>query len=65
MNAIFRQLHFRLTSGTTVSTQIIRNLLHAVSLYARRSMVCVTLKTRQRGACRQWATEHVNWRRRE
>ncbi|GFX12229.1 transposable element Tcb2 transposase [Trichonephila clavipes] len=53
------------TTGTTVSIQTIRNRLHGVGLYARRPMVCVRLTSRHRRDRREWATEHVNWRRNE
>ena len=65
MNASLLQQHLRSATGTTVSTQTVRNRLHAVGLYARRPMVCVTLTARHRGAHREWATQHVNWRRYE
>ncbi|GFX02718.1 transposable element Tcb2 transposase [Trichonephila clavipes] len=39
--------------------------LHGVGLYARRPMVCVRLTSRHRCDRREWATEHVNWRRNE
>ncbi|GFU45454.1 transposable element Tcb2 transposase [Trichonephila clavipes] len=51
--------------GTTVSTQNVRNWLHGVGLYAGRPMVCVGLKSRHRRDRREWATEHVNWRKNE
>ncbi|GFY02568.1 transposable element Tcb2 transposase [Trichonephila clavipes] len=38
MNASLLQQHLRLATGTTVSTQIVRNWLHSVGLYARRPM---------------------------
>ncbi|GFT75715.1 hypothetical protein TNCV_3125161 [Trichonephila clavipes] len=38
-------------------------LLHGVGLYARRPMVCVRLTSRYRRDRREWATEHMNWRR--
>ncbi|GFV75752.1 transposable element Tcb2 transposase [Trichonephila clavipes] len=38
MNATLLQQHLRLATGTTVSTQTVRNRLHGVGLYARRSM---------------------------
>ncbi|GFU69018.1 transposable element Tcb1 transposase [Trichonephila clavipes] len=47
-----------------VSTQV-RNWLHGAGLYARRPMVCVRLTSRNRRDRREWATEHVNWRRNE
>ncbi|GFX62529.1 transposable element Tcb2 transposase [Trichonephila clavipes] len=34
-------------------------------MYARRPMVCVRLTSRHRRDRREWATEHVNWRRNE
>ncbi|GFW96822.1 transposable element Tcb2 transposase [Trichonephila clavipes] len=36
MNATLLQQHLRSATGTTVSTQIVRNRLHGVGLYARR-----------------------------
>ncbi|GFX65722.1 transposable element Tcb2 transposase [Trichonephila clavipes] len=38
MNATFLQQHLRLTTGTTVSIQTIRNRLQGVGLYPRRPM---------------------------
>ncbi|GFX25364.1 transposable element Tcb2 transposase [Trichonephila clavipes] len=38
MNATRLQQHLRSATGTTVSTQTVRNLLHGVGLYARRPM---------------------------
>ncbi|GFU26850.1 transposable element Tcb2 transposase [Trichonephila clavipes] len=38
MNATLLQQHLRSATGTTVSTQIVRNQLHGVVLYGRRSM---------------------------
>ncbi|GFT93628.1 transposable element Tcb2 transposase [Trichonephila clavipes] len=57
--------HLLSVIGTTVSTQTVRNRLHGVGLYARRPMVCVRLTSRHRRDRREWATEHVNWRRNE
>ncbi|GFT22115.1 transposable element Tcb2 transposase [Trichonephila clavipes] len=65
MNATLLQQHLRSATGTTVSTQTIRNQLHGVGLYACRPMVCVRLTSRHRRDRREWATEHVNWRRNE
>ncbi|GFU18202.1 transposable element Tcb2 transposase [Trichonephila clavipes] len=65
MNATLLQRHLRSDTGTTVSTQTVRNQLHGVSLYARRPMVCARLTSRHRRDRREWATEHVNWRRNE
>ncbi|GFV58604.1 transposable element Tc1 transposase [Trichonephila clavipes] len=64
MNAT-RLQHLRSATGTTVSTQTVRNRLHGVGLYARRPMVCVSLPSRHRRDRREWATEHVNSRRNE
>ncbi|GFX78573.1 transposable element Tcb2 transposase [Trichonephila clavipes] len=47
MNATLQQ-HLRSVTGTTVSTQTVRNRLHGVGLYARRPMVCVRLISRHR-----------------
>ncbi|GFX67257.1 transposable element Tcb2 transposase [Trichonephila clavipes] len=38
MNATLLQQHHRSATGTTVSTHTVRNRLHGVGLYARRSM---------------------------
>ncbi|GFV19044.1 transposable element Tcb2 transposase [Trichonephila clavipes] len=38
MNATLLQQHLRSSTGTTVSTQTVRNRLHGVGLYARRPM---------------------------
>ncbi|GFY25295.1 transposable element Tcb2 transposase [Trichonephila clavipes] len=65
MNATLLQQHLRSATGTTVSTQTVRNRLHGVFLYARRPMVCVRLTSRHRCERREWAAEHVNWRRNE
>ncbi|GFX19362.1 transposable element Tcb2 transposase [Trichonephila clavipes] len=65
MNATLLQQHFCSATGTTFSTQTVRNWLHGVGLYARRPMVCVRLTLRHRRDSREWATEHVNWRRNE
>ncbi|GFX99245.1 transposable element Tcb2 transposase [Trichonephila clavipes] len=65
MNATLLQQHLRSATGTTVSTQTVRNRLHGVGLYARRPIVCVRLTSRHRRDRREWAPEHVNWRRNE
>ncbi|GFS77098.1 transposable element Tcb2 transposase [Trichonephila clavipes] len=65
MNSTLLQQHLRSATGTTVSTQTVRNRFHGVGLYARRPMVCVRLTSRHRCDHREWATEHVNWRRNE
>ncbi|GFX10942.1 transposable element Tcb2 transposase [Trichonephila clavipes] len=65
MNATLLQQQLRSATGTTVSTQTVRNRLHGVGLYARRPMLCVRLTSRHRRDRRKWATEHVNWRRNE
>ncbi|GFT25360.1 transposable element Tcb2 transposase [Trichonephila clavipes] len=54
MNATLLQQHFRSATGTTVSTQTVRNRLHGVGLYARRPMVCVRLTSRHRRYRREW-----------
>ncbi|GFU56560.1 transposable element Tcb2 transposase [Trichonephila clavipes] len=64
MNATLQQ-HLRSATGTTFSTQTVRNRLHGVGLYARRWMVSVRLTSRHRRDRRDWATEHVNWSRNE
>ncbi|GFU80281.1 transposable element Tcb2 transposase [Trichonephila clavipes] len=46
INATLLQQHLRSATGTTVSTQTVRNRLHGVGLYARRPMVCVRLTSR-------------------
>ncbi|GFV36553.1 transposable element Tcb2 transposase [Trichonephila clavipes] len=63
MNATLLQQYLRSATGTTVFTQTVRNRLHGKGMYARRSMVCVRLTSRHRHDRREWATEHVNWRR--
>ncbi|GFY09216.1 transposable element Tcb2 transposase [Trichonephila clavipes] len=65
MNATLLQKHLRSATGTTVSTQTVRNWLHDVGLYARQPMLCVRLTSRHRRDRREWATEHVNCRRNE
>ncbi|GFU77433.1 transposable element Tcb2 transposase [Trichonephila clavipes] len=65
MNATLLQQHLRSATGTTVSTQTVRNRLHGVGVYARRPMVCVRLTSRHRHERREWATERVNRRRNE
>ncbi|GFV02470.1 transposable element Tcb2 transposase [Trichonephila clavipes] len=65
MNATLLQQHLRSATGTTVSIHIIRNRLYGAGLYARRPIVCVRLTSRHRRDRREWATEHVNWRRNE
>ncbi|GFW40178.1 transposable element Tcb2 transposase [Trichonephila clavipes] len=64
MNATLLQQHLRWATGTTVS-KTVQNRLHGVGLYARRPMVCVRLTSRHRRDRREWATQHVNWRRNE
>ncbi|GFS74692.1 transposable element Tcb2 transposase [Trichonephila clavipes] len=65
MNATLLQQHLRSATVTTVSTQTVRNRLHGAGLYFRRLMVCVRLTSRHRRYRREWATEHVYWRRNE
>ncbi|GFW97859.1 transposable element Tcb2 transposase [Trichonephila clavipes] len=65
MNTTLLQQHLRSATRTTVSTQTFRNRLHGVGLYARQPLVCVRLTSRHRRDRREWATEHVNWRRDE
>ncbi|GFV13573.1 transposable element Tcb2 transposase [Trichonephila clavipes] len=48
INATLLQQHLRSATGTTVSTQTVRNRLHDVGLYARRPLVCVRLTSRHR-----------------
>ncbi|GFX69141.1 transposable element Tcb2 transposase [Trichonephila clavipes] len=48
MNATLLRQQLRSATGTTVSTQTVRNRLHGVCLYARRPLVCVRLTSRQR-----------------
>ncbi|GFX84543.1 transposable element Tcb2 transposase [Trichonephila clavipes] len=45
-NAILLQQHLRSATGTTVSTQTVRNRLHGIGLYARRPIICVRLTSR-------------------
>ncbi|GFW38384.1 transposable element Tcb2 transposase [Trichonephila clavipes] len=63
MNATILQQHLRSATGTRVSTQTVRNRLHGLGLNAHRPMVRVRLTSRHRRERREWATEHVNWRR--
>ncbi|GFV69982.1 transposable element Tcb2 transposase [Trichonephila clavipes] len=65
MNATLLQQHLRSATGTTVSTQTVRNWLQGVGLYAHRPMVCAGLISRHRRDRREWAPEHVNWMRNE
>ncbi|GFV58829.1 transposable element Tcb2 transposase [Trichonephila clavipes] len=65
INATLLQQHLRSATGTTVSTQTVRNRLHGVGLYARRPMICVRLTSMHRRDRREWATEHVNLKRNE
>ncbi|GFW61696.1 transposable element Tcb2 transposase [Trichonephila clavipes] len=65
MNATLFQQHLRSATGTTVSTQTVRNRLHGVGLYARRPLVCVRLTSRHRRNRRESATEDLYWRRNE
>ncbi|GFV50356.1 transposable element Tcb2 transposase [Trichonephila clavipes] len=65
MKTTILQQHLRSAIGTTVSTQTVRNRPHGVGMYARRPMLCVRLTSRLRRDRREWATEHVNWRRNE
>ncbi|GFV26233.1 transposable element Tcb2 transposase [Trichonephila clavipes] len=64
MNAILLQ-HLRSATGTTVSTQTVRNRLQGLGMYAHRLMIYVRLTSRHCRDRREWATEHVNWRRNE
>ncbi|GFV77876.1 hypothetical protein TNCV_1984891 [Trichonephila clavipes] len=41
MNATLLQQHLRSATGSTISTQSVRNRLHGVGLYARRPMANV------------------------
>ncbi|GFV86042.1 transposable element Tcb2 transposase [Trichonephila clavipes] len=65
MSATLLQQHLHSVTGTTVANQTVRNRIHGVGLYARRPMVCVRLTSRHRRDRREWATEHMNWRRNE
>ncbi|GFX22062.1 transposable element Tcb2 transposase [Trichonephila clavipes] len=53
MNATLVQQHLRSATGTTVSSQTVRNRLHGVGLYARRPLVCVRLTSRHRHVRRE------------
>ncbi|GFS83869.1 transposable element Tcb2 transposase [Trichonephila clavipes] len=59
MNATLLQQHLRSATGTTVSTQNVRNRLHGVGLYAPRPLVCVRLTYRHRRNRRE---RIFNWR---
>ncbi|GFV63439.1 transposable element Tcb2 transposase [Trichonephila clavipes] len=63
MKATLLKQYLRSATGTTVLTLTVRNRLHCVGLYARQPMVCVRLTSRHLCDRREWATEHVNWRR--
>ncbi|GFT70429.1 transposable element Tcb2 transposase [Trichonephila clavipes] len=78
MNATLLQQHLCSATGTTVSTQTVRNKVHGVGLYDRRptgkckKYNCISgagglpsLTSRHRRDRREWAKEHVNWRRNE
>ncbi|GFY11236.1 transposable element Tcb2 transposase [Trichonephila clavipes] len=65
MNATLLEKNLRSATGTPVSTQTVRNRLHGLGLYARQPMVCARLTSRHHRDRREWATEHVNWRRNE
>ncbi|GFX14336.1 transposable element Tcb2 transposase [Trichonephila clavipes] len=60
MNATLLQQHLRTATGTTVSTQTVRNRLHGVSLYAHRSMHIFIW--RERGSRNNPASVHENVR---
>ncbi|GFX15032.1 transposable element Tcb2 transposase [Trichonephila clavipes] len=59
MNATLLQQNLRSATGTTVSTDTVRNRLHGVGLYARRPLVCVRLTSRHRRDRRE---RIFNWR---
>ncbi|GBM02348.1 hypothetical protein AVEN_138460-1 [Araneus ventricosus] len=61
MNATLLQLHLQRATGTRVSTQTVRNRLHHVGLYTRRTMICVSLTVDHYAACRRWTQEHLRW----
>ncbi|GFV98258.1 transposable element Tc1 transposase [Trichonephila clavipes] len=65
MNATLLQQYLRSATGTTVSTQTVRNRLHGVGPYAHPPTVCVKLTSMHRRNRREEAQEHVNWRRNE
>ncbi|GFW61744.1 transposable element Tcb1 transposase [Trichonephila clavipes] len=65
MNATLLQQHLRSATGHRVSTQTVQNRLHGVGLYAHRPIVCARLTSRHLRDRREWATENVNWRRKE
>ncbi|GFU22879.1 transposable element Tcb2 transposase [Trichonephila clavipes] len=48
MNATLLQQLLHSATGTTVSTQTVRNRLHGVGMYARRALVCVRLTSKHR-----------------
>ncbi|GFY24110.1 transposable element Tcb2 transposase [Trichonephila clavipes] len=54
----------RLEGGQT-QAEVAQAIGVSRSLYARRPIVCVRLTSRHRRDHREWATEHVNWRRNE
>ena len=65
MNGTLQNQQLHSATGTTVLTQTVYNLLHAVGVCARRPMIRVTLTTRNLRAGRVWDVGHVNWTRNE
>ncbi|GFT32355.1 transposable element Tcb2 transposase [Trichonephila clavipes] len=61
MNATPLQQHLRSATGTTVSTQTVRNQVHGVGLHARRPKVCVRLTSRHRRDRREWTKSIVRF----
>ena len=59
MNSTFQTV--RTATGVRVSSQTVRNRLHAANLRAYRPTVRPILTLRHRTARLQWARDHVNW----
>jgi hypothetical protein len=52
---------FRAASGVRISTQTVRNRLHASGLHARKPAVRPPLTARHRNCRLQFARRHANW----
>jgi len=60
-NATRLQRNLREASGTSISTQTVRNCLHDAGFRARRPAVRVPLIGRHRQERLQWCEDHVVW----
>ena len=61
MSATLYRHYFRSVIDITISTQSVRDSLHAVGVYARRQMMCVRLTASHRLTRTELAVEHVHW----